>query len=151
MSNITEACNFNPATMPKPLGMYSHVGSAPAGSVLFLAGQLSTDESGQLVGKGDFTKQVETAFDNLGRLLGSLGADFDDVISFNTYVVRPEDVETFFQIRRRLFPSLFRRKQYPPNNLFVLKQLFHPDYLFEIVAVAAITPRHDPNHKTDEE
>jgi len=151
MSNTRAALNFNPETMPGPLGMYSHVGSAPTGSIMFLAGQLSTDESGQPVGKGDFTKQVETAFDNLGRLLASLGGGFDDVISFNTYVVRPEDVETFFQIRRRLFPSLFRREQYPPNNLFVLKQLFHPDYLFEVVAVAAITPRHYPNHETDEE
>lgn len=129
--------NFSPEGMPKPLGMYSHVGAAAPGDVLFLAGQLSTDDSGALVGKGDFTKQVETAFGNLKRLLGSLGAGFDDVISFNTYVVRPEDVQTFFKIRQGLFPALFRHGRYPPNNLFVLKQLFHPDYLFEIVAVAA--------------
>jgi enamine deaminase RidA (YjgF/YER057c/UK114 family) len=132
--------NFNPEGMPKPLGMYSHVGSAPAGNVLFLAGQLSTDQNGALVGKDDFTTQVETAFGNLKRLLESLGVGFDDVISFNTYVVRPDDVETFFKIRQGLFPALFRQRRYPPNNLFVLKQLFHPDYLFEIVAVAA-TPQ----------
>jgi enamine deaminase RidA (YjgF/YER057c/UK114 family) len=149
--SITQAAhNFNPDTMPKPLGMYSHVGSAAGGNVMFLAGQLSTDETGQLVGKGDFNKQVEIAFGNLGRLLSSIGVSFDDVISFNTYVVRPKDVQIFFNIRKRLFPTLFRRGQYPPNNLFVLKQLFHPDYLFEIVAVAA-RPSGNPHCKNNEE
>jgi enamine deaminase RidA (YjgF/YER057c/UK114 family) len=129
---------YNPPAFPAPLGMYSHVGHAAASNVVFLAGQLSVDGEGKLVGKDDFALQVETAFANLGALLTSIAASFDQVISFNTYLCRPADVDTFFTIRRELFPRLFSKSEYPPNNLFVLQQLFHPDYLFEIVAVAAL-------------
>ena len=137
-STIATRGLMNPDGVAPPLGMYSHIGFARKSTVLFLAGQLANDADGHLVGLNDFPRQVEQSFSNVASLLRAMGASFDDVINFNTYLARPEDVPTFFELRRKLFPKLFSSAKYPPNNLFIVAQLFHPDYLFEVVATAAI-------------
>lgn len=43
----------NPSGVSPPLGKYSHVAEVTASKLLFLAGQVSVDEVGSLVGEGD--------------------------------------------------------------------------------------------------
>jgi enamine deaminase RidA (YjgF/YER057c/UK114 family) len=45
-----------PNTAPAQ-GLYSHVGVAEPGKLLFIAGQLAVDLEGKVVGKGDFAAQ----------------------------------------------------------------------------------------------
>ncbi len=40
----------NPSGLPKPLGAYSHIARARASELLFIAGQLAINESGELEG-----------------------------------------------------------------------------------------------------
>ena len=49
---------FNPPTLMKPAG-YSHVAKITGGTLVYLAGQVSADTSGQLVGEGNFEVQAE--------------------------------------------------------------------------------------------
>ena len=55
---------FNPSTLMKPAG-YSHVAKITGGTLVYIAGQVSADVSGQLVGEGNFEAQVEQVFKNL--------------------------------------------------------------------------------------
>ena len=54
---------FSPATMPPPVG-YSHVAKV-TGTLVYVAGQVSADASGKLVGEGDLEAQAEQVFKNL--------------------------------------------------------------------------------------
>ena len=52
---------FSPATLPPPVG-YSHVAKVNKGTLIYLAGQVSSDASGKLVGEGNFEAQAEQVF-----------------------------------------------------------------------------------------
>lgn len=45
------------------------------------------DEDGNVVGEGDFAKQAEQAFKNMGIVLEEIGADYRNIIKITAYVV----------------------------------------------------------------
>lgn len=118
-----------------PLGMYSHVSRA-TGTMIFIAGQLSTNPQGEIVGKGDFAAQMRQVFRNLSAALISADATFADVVKFTTYVTRAEDIPAFMAMRKELFVEIFPQGDYPPNTLLVISRLVDPAFLLEIEAIA---------------
>src|ERR1700684_1724946 len=65
---------------------YSHVVSvAGGGKLVFIAGQLGRDASGNIVG-GGMRGQMEQTFQNLDKCLKAAGATWADVVKTNTFV-----------------------------------------------------------------
>src|SRR5690348_17413549 len=69
---------INPPDLPIPM-TYSQVVVAPAGTLVFVAGQEPEDPDGYLVGPGDLATQARQVFANLGRALAAAGARPDQV------------------------------------------------------------------------
>lgn len=128
----------NPSAVAAPLGLYSHIARVPAGELLFLAGQVSVDSKGRLVGAGDFEAQFHQVFDNLRLLLESAGAGFADVVKFTTYLLDAEYIEPLMRVRAELYPRLFGAGNYPPNTLLIIDRLVREEFLLEIEAVARV-------------
>lgn len=126
---------LNPEGTCPAQGLYSHVTRVPAGPLFFVAGQLAVDRAGNVVGKNDFDRQFHQVFDNLGDVLKGIGADFNDVVKFTTYLVHSQDLEKFMRLRAALFPKIFKGPLYPPNTLLTLDRLVKEDFLFEVEAV----------------
>ena len=126
----------NPEGACPAQGLYSHVGKVDSGPLLFVAGQLAVDARGAVVGTHDFDAQFRQVFDNLGAVLKGMGASFDDVIKFTTYLVHSQDIDKFMKARAELFPRLFSGASYPPNTLLVVDRLVKEDFLIEVEAVA---------------
>jgi enamine deaminase RidA (YjgF/YER057c/UK114 family) len=127
---------LNPAGVPPPQGLYSHVTRVPAGTPLFfVAGQLAVGRDGEVVGKGDFGAQFGQVFANLGTVLRGLDCNFNDVIKFTTYLVHSQDIERFMAERAALFAKLFRGTQYPPNTLVMIDRLVREEFLIEVEAI----------------
>ena len=84
---------LNPEGACPPHGLYSHVGKVHSGPLAFIAGQLAVDACGNIVGIYDFDAQFAQVFENLGAVLKGLGASFDDVVKFTTYLVESQDIE----------------------------------------------------------
>jgi enamine deaminase RidA (YjgF/YER057c/UK114 family) len=135
---MSDIRNYNPPALAKPLGDYTHVSRVKANEFLHIAGQVSVDASGQLVGKSDFTAQMRQVFANLRAALASAGADFSNVVKFTTFLVHAQDIETFMAVRRHIFPSLFPSGTYPPNTLLIVDRLVQEQFLIEVEAVAAL-------------
>jgi enamine deaminase RidA (YjgF/YER057c/UK114 family) len=127
---------LNPEGACPAQGLYSHVGKVGSGPLLFIAGQVSIDARGALVGKQDFESQFHQVFENLGTVLKGMGTSFDDVIKFTTYLVHSQDIERFMKVRAELFPRIFKGPLYPPNTLLVVDRLVREDLLIEVEAVA---------------
>src|SRR6187455_2141264 len=53
---------YNPEGLAKPLGQYSHVTRVKASEYIFIAGQVSADKDGKLVGPDDFDAQCVQTF-----------------------------------------------------------------------------------------
>jgi enamine deaminase RidA (YjgF/YER057c/UK114 family) len=126
----------NPPSAPPVQGMYSHV--ARAGELAFIAGQVAIDAKGNPVGVGDVAAQTAQVFDNLGKILKDLGADFEAVVQFTTFLTKADSIPAFMSARSALFPKLFPGGKYPPNTLLVIDRLVKPEFMLEIEAIAHV-------------
>ena len=127
---------LEPPGIAPPLGQYSHASAVPAGPLVFVAGQVATDEDGDVVGKEDLAEQARQVFRNLQRVLAVAGADLSTVAKFTTFLARAADIPTFFEVRRELFAEHYPDGRYPPNTLVVVDRLVSPEFLIEIEAIA---------------
>lgn len=129
---------IEPTGVCPPQGLYSHAIAAGAGKMLFLAGQTAVDENNQLVGPGDFRSQMKQVIENLGRILDSAGSSFDRVVKYTTYLVRSQDLKSFYDFRAAIYADIYPDGGYPPNTLVVVDQLAREEWLIEIEAIAVI-------------
>lgn len=124
---------------PEPIGLYSHVVPVPAGvQLLAVAGQLAVGPGGTSVGNGDFRAQFTQVFDNMQAVLSQYGARLTNVLKFTTYLVDPDDVARFYEVRAELFPGWFPNRRWPANTLVVVQRLVRPEFLIEVEALAAV-------------
>ena len=129
---------LNPDTLGKPGGHYSHVMRVKASEFLFIAGQLATDKSGNLVGQDDFEAQCAQAYANIEAALKAAGAGWKNVVQFTTYVVHSQDIPKLRHFRAREFTRMFPDGAYPPNTLLVVDRLAQEPCLIEVQAIAAL-------------
>jgi len=129
---------LDPPSAPPVQGMYSHVARMQPGEVAFIAGQVAIDSKGNPVGAGDVAAQIHQVFDNLGRILSDLGAGFEAVVKFTTYLTKADSIPIWMSTRAALFPKLFPGGRYPPNTLIVIERLVRPEFLLEVEAIARI-------------
>lgn len=129
---------FNPVELNKPRSPYMQVARVKTSELAFIAGQVSVDGSGSLIGEDDFEAQCSQVFGNIHAALRSVGADWKNVVEFTSYLVRSGDVSAFVAYRRRAFPAMFPGGAYPPNTLLVVERLAHESYLLEVQTVAAL-------------
>ena len=110
---------------------YSHV--VRVGNLVFVAGQIAADASGNVVGVGDVEAQAEQVYENIKTALASVGADFSSLVKTTTYLTRAEDIEGYRRARTKHIPT-----DLPTSTMLVVTRLAHPDYLIEIEAIAAL-------------
>ena len=137
MPQATNFRIFNPDTMAKPTAGYSHVAVVTGGNLVYIAGQVALDASGNLVGKDDFRAQVEQVFKNLKAAVEAARGNFHDVIKLNFYCVDsvdPSQVPLVREVRDK-----YVNTQNPPTSTFVVvRRLVSPEWLIEVEAVAVV-------------
>ena len=129
---------INPDVLGKPLGQYSQLTRVKANEFLFMAGQLSADHAGNVVGAGDFDAQCVQVFANIEQALASQGANWGHVVQFTTYLVHSQDIPRLMAYRLREFPRMFPNGAYPPNTLLMVDRLVQEPFLVEVQVVAAL-------------
>lgn len=135
---MTNIRHLNPEALSKPPG-YSHVVEVTgAGRIVYIAGQLGLDRSGRLVGApGDFRAQVEQAFENLKSALAATGATLSDVVKINSYLTDMGQLSTFREVRNKYL----NLSAPPASTLVAISELAVQGAMFEIEAVAVLSPR----------
>jgi len=128
---------FNPETMAKPTAGYSQVAEVGEGKIVYIAGQVALDKSGNLVGKDDFRAQVQQVFENLKAAVEASGGDFNSVVKMNYYCaasVDPSQMPVVREVRDK-----YVNAANPPTSTFVFVQrLVRPEWLIEVDAVAVV-------------
>jgi enamine deaminase RidA (YjgF/YER057c/UK114 family) len=126
---------------PKKLGLrkskdgrvlYSQVVEVTgSGRLIFVAGQVARDASGNNVGVGDMRAQIEQVGNNIKDALEAVGATLGDVVRTTTYVT---DIDEYFRhadMRLRYFGSAI-----PTSTTVEVRRLASPEHLVEIEAFA---------------
>jgi enamine deaminase RidA (YjgF/YER057c/UK114 family) len=76
----------NPRGLPET-DLYRQVSVATGTKLVFVAGQVSWDADGTLVGAGDLAAQVEQCYLNVATALAEAGGTFADVAKLTVYLV----------------------------------------------------------------
>ena len=124
---------INPPELSKPNG-YTHVVRARGSQLIYLAGQVALDRTGNLVGRGDLRAQAVQVFENLKAGLAAADATFADVVKMTMLIVNytPEMRPILREVR-----ELYLSAERPPANTLVGVQALAVDgLLIEIEAVA---------------
>ena len=129
---------YNPDALGAPLGQYTHVTRVKASEFLFIAGMLSADPDGNVVGERDFDAQCTQVFANLHAALRSADADWSNVVQFTTYMVHSQSIPEFMTYRLREFPKMVPDGKYPPNTLLLVDRLVQEPFLIEVQTIAAV-------------
>lgn len=121
---------INPEGLSKPTS-YTHV--VVSGGTIYISGQVSANEKGEVVGKGDLRAQVVKVYENLATCLKSVDASFSDVVKMNTFVVnlKPEDLAIIRDVRKNYLPA----ENPPASTLVGVTALANPDFLVEIEVI----------------
>jgi len=127
---------FSPATLPPPVG-YSHIAKVNKGTLIYLAGQVSSDASGKLVGEGNFEAQAEQVFRNLKIAVEAAGGTMADIVKLNIYLVAEVDQAAVPKLRA-VRDRYVNVEKPPASTLVVVSRLARPGWLIEIEAVAAL-------------
>lgn len=128
---------FNPETMAKPTAGYSQVAEVGEGKIVYIAGQVALDKSGNLVGKDDFRAQTEQVFENLKAAVEAAGGDFHSVVKLNYYSAASVDPSQMTVVRE--VRDKYVNTANPPTSTFVFVQrLVRPEWLIEVEAVAVV-------------
>ncbi|MEO8539718.1 MAG: RidA family protein [bacterium] len=114
---------------------YSHVVTA-SGTMVFVAGQISVDKSGAVVGAGDLRAQTVQVLENVKAALAAAGATISDVVKQNTYVVNlnADALPIIREVRGQYFPA----ENPPASTLVGVTALAMEGLLIEVEVVAVI-------------
>jgi enamine deaminase RidA (YjgF/YER057c/UK114 family) len=124
---------------PPELGVtpgYSQVVEVRGGRIIFIAGQTALDRNGDVVGKGNFARQVTQVFDNLTIALQSVGCTAANLLKLNVFVRDMDDLAAYREARDRFFATVTPAAA-PAVTLVEVSRLYGPDFLIEIEAIAA--------------
>jgi enamine deaminase RidA (YjgF/YER057c/UK114 family) len=117
----------------KPVANYKMATRMDGGRLLYVAGQVAWDATGNIVGKGDVRAQARQVFENLRGVLQAAGGDLSSLMKITTYITRIENFPAVAEVRGSMFQG-----ELPASTLIVVKSLFHPDFLIEVEGVASV-------------
>jgi enamine deaminase RidA (YjgF/YER057c/UK114 family) len=104
------------------------------GRLLYLAGQVANNPDGSVAGVGDWHRQAEKVYENIGHLLHAAGATPASAVKETTWVL---SIDSWRQhgapVRRG-----FYKGDYPASTLVEIPGLARPEFLVEIEVIAAV-------------
>jgi 2-iminobutanoate/2-iminopropanoate deaminase len=103
------------------------------GDMIYLSGQASIDESGAVVGAGDFDAQAEQTFANIRRVLEHAGASMEKIVKVTIYLTDMGNFPKILDLRERHFS-----KPYPADTIVEVSALGLPELEIEIEAIALV-------------
>ena len=127
---------INPPGLEKPVG-YSHMASVSSGRLVLVAGQAPFDESGAVVGKGDFVAQFRQVLENLSRVVEHAGGTPKSFASLTMYVTDRDLYVSSLKAIGVDYRTIFGR-HFPAITLVEVKGLYNSDCMVEISGVAVI-------------
>lgn len=104
--------------------------------MVFVAGQISLDRDGNVVGAGDLRAQTTRVLENVKAALAAAGATFADVVKMNTYVVNLDAaaLPIIREVRSQYFPA----ENPPASTLVGVTALAVEGLLIEVEVVAVL-------------
>lgn len=113
--------------------LYSAVVVATGKKMIFVAGTVSRNKEGEIVGAGDMRAQILQVAENLRISLEAAGASFKDLVKTTTYVTAIDEFFKHPDARSAIFGE-----SYPTSTTVEVRRLAQPELMVEIEVVAMV-------------
>ena len=116
---------------PDPFDPFNIALGYRVGGLVIVSGQAAIDETGTIVGVGDFDKQAEQAFENLRRVLEAGNSGLDKIVKVTIYLTDMANFPKIVELRARYFSQ-----PWPADTIVGVTALALPELQIEIEAIA---------------
>lgn len=104
---------------------------------IYLSGQVSHDDRGNIVGLRDMEAQMRQAYANIQKVLAQYGATMDNVVDEVLFVT---DMDTAFAAAVKCRQEVFSGTPVVASTIVQIQRLAFPELLIEIRCVAKLEP-----------
>ena len=114
---------------------YGYSQAVKVGDTIYLSGQISHDETGEIVGVGDVEAQIRQAYTNIKKLLAEYGAGVENIVDETWFVT---DIEAGDAVAGRLRKEIYSSTPVVALMVVQIERLAFPELLIEIKCVARV-------------
>ena len=124
----------------KSLGMpwekeYGYAQAVKVGETIYLSGQVSHDEEGNIVGLRDMETQMRQAYANIQKVLSQYGATIDNIVDEVLFVT---DMDSAFAAAVKCRREVFSTTPVVASTIVQIQSLAFPELMIEIKCVAKL-------------
>src|SRR5918912_4374643 len=122
----------------KSLGMswekeYGYSQAVKVGDTIYVSGQVSHDDKGNIVGQGNMEMQMRQAYSNIKKLLAQFGATIDNIVDEVLFVT---DMDAAFAARVKCKQEVFSGNPMVTSTIVQIQRLAFPELMVEIRCIA---------------
>jgi 2-iminobutanoate/2-iminopropanoate deaminase len=114
---------------------YGYAQAVKVGDTIYVSGQVSHDDKGNIVGQGDMEAQMRQAYANIQKLLAQYGATLKNVVDEILFVT---DMDAAFAAAIKCRQDIFSGTPVIANTIVQIQRLAFPELMIEIRCVAKI-------------
>ncbi len=114
---------------------YGYSQAVKVGDTIYLSGQVSHDDKGNVLGEGDMEVQMRAAYANIGKVLAQYGATMDNVVDEMLFVT---DMDAAFPARVKMKQEVFSGSPVLGSTIVQIQRLAFPQLMIEIRCIARI-------------
>ena len=114
---------------------YGYAQSVKVGDTIYLSGQVSHDDRGNIVGLGDTEAQMRQAYTNIQKVLSQYGAAMENIVDETLFVT---DMNAAFAAAVKCRQDIFSGTPVVASTIVQIQRLAFPDLMIEIRCVAKV-------------
>ena len=114
---------------------FGYAQAVKVGDTIYLAGQVSHDDEGNILGIGDMEAQIRAAYANVQKVLAQFDATIDNVVDEFVFVT---DIDAAFGAMVKVRPEVYGDSPAVSNTFIQIPRLAFPELLVEIRCIARL-------------
>jgi 2-iminobutanoate/2-iminopropanoate deaminase len=114
---------------------YGYSQAVKVGDTIYLSGQVSHDDNGDIVGRGDIEAQLGQAYTNIRKLLEQYGAKMENLVEEVLFVT---DMNKAFDAAVKCRKEIFSGPPAIASTIVQIQRLAFPELMIEIRCVAKV-------------
>jgi 2-iminobutanoate/2-iminopropanoate deaminase len=124
----------------KGLGMpwekeYGYSQAVKVGDTIYVSGQVSHDEKGNIIGLGDMEAQMRQSYANIRKVLAMYGATMENILDETLFVT---DMDSAFAAAVKCRQDVFSGSPVVASTIVQIQRLAFPQLMIEIRCVAKV-------------
>jgi 2-iminobutanoate/2-iminopropanoate deaminase len=146
MANFISSRNFNKGRKmaiskeAKSLGMswekeYGYSQAVKVDNTIYVSGQVSHDDNGNIVGQGNMEVQMRQAYTNIQKVLVQYGATMDNIVDEVLFVT---DMDAAFAARVKCKQEVFSGNPVLTSTIVQIQRLAFPELMVEIRCICKV-------------